>query len=84
MALSTCRPTNACVENIGGGTFGFHPVTSPLSLSKMNSAGPLFPLPSVTTNPDVELNTWPVGPSPGMFTVRGRWANGPGAPAAPW
>jgi hypothetical protein len=83
MALSTCLPTNACVENIGGGTFGFHPVTSPLSLSKMNGAGPPLPLPSVTTNPNVGLNTCPVGPLPGMFTVRGRLANGPGAPAAP-
>ena len=81
MAPSTCLPSCAWVDGAGGGTPGFQPVMSPLSLAKMNSAAPEWPLPSSTTKPVVGLNTWPVGPGPGMDTVSGTFVIGPTTPS---
>src|SRR5262245_29152760 len=81
IAPSTWAAGCAWVENMGGGTFGFQPVMSPLSESNRNSAGPLWPAPSSTTKPDVGLKTCPVGPSPGMLTTSGTIVGGPVTPS---
>src|SRR5689334_16026530 len=52
-------------------TAGFHPVMWPLSLTKMNRAGPDEPSWAVTTKPVVGFDAWPVGSPPGRWTTRG-------------
>ena len=67
LRMSTTR--NAFVDGAGAGTFGLQARITPLSVSKMNSAGPEAPL-FDTTNPEPPLNTAPVG-APATLTING-------------
>ena len=71
MASSACAATSAVV----GLAAGFHPVMSPVWLSKMNRAGPL-PSGVDTTKLAVSLKTWPVGAPLVTVTSRATLVNG--------
>src|SRR5262245_33283191 len=67
--------SSATVEGPGAvaPTPGFHPAIEPASVSKRNTARPLFPALSLTTKSlgfESLLNTCPVGAPDGMLTVR--------------
>src|SRR5436309_2165643 len=68
-------PVSAWVAGPGGGTAWFQPLMMPLSVAKMNAAGPEL-VPSLITNPLPPLKTMPVG-VPGTVTTSGRTAPGP-------
>jgi hypothetical protein len=55
-----------------GSTFGFQPLIVPLSLAKMNAAGPDL-APKLTTKPEPPLKTVPVGAPLTMLTTRLRF-----------
>ena len=65
-------PVSAWVAGPGGGTAWFQPLMMPLSVAKMNVAGPES-VPLLITNPFPPLKTMPVG-APGTVTTSGRTA----------